>query len=247
MKASRSRIGKKRKEERNIVKPIVIITIILLAVAAMFLGSRIFVVRNSEEFSADKVSLYYFYVENPVSNDASVTSQSNGVNYSGDGKIIIVNGEGRSVELINIPATTFIYSKNLDVSTSNPRDFSILFAELIGMKPDFTYFIPQRSEFFKKVGVNDIDDFVTVYGKRGLKLTDYFVLGSQVSSLRPESNITDSSLARLYYALGTYSLRKHDLPTLTKAPLKITVGNKIYFRSYVDEEKLGNLMKELGN
>ncbi|HQO04849.1 MAG TPA: hypothetical protein PKW84_01860 [Fervidobacterium sp.] len=245
MKASRSRIGKKRKEERNIVKPIVIITIILLAVAAMFLGSRIFVVRNSEEFSADKVSLYYFYVENPVSNDASVTSQSNGA--SGDGKIIIVNGERRSVELINIPATTYIYSKNLDVSTSSPRDFSILFAELIGMKPDFTYFIPQRSEFFKKVGVNDIDDFVTVYGKRGLKLTDYFVLGSQVSSLRPESNITDSSLARLYYALGTYSLRKHDLPTLTKAPLKITVGNKIYFRSYVDEEKLGNLMKELGN
>ncbi|HOP81850.1 MAG TPA: hypothetical protein PL174_01410 [Fervidobacterium sp.] len=245
MKASRSRIGKKRKEERNIVKPIVIITIILLAVAAMFLGSRIFVVRNSEEFSADKVSLYYFYVENPVSNDASVTSQSNGA--SGDGKIIIVNGERRSVELINIPATTYIYSKNLDVSTSSPRDFSILFAELIGMKPDFTYFIPQRSEFFKKVGVNDIDDFVTVYGKRGLKLTDYFVLGSQVSSLRPESNITDSSLARLYYALGTYSLRKHDLPTLTKAPLKITVGNRQYFRSYVDEEKLGNLMKEIGN
>lgn len=247
MKANRSRVGKKRKEERNIVKPIVIIVIILLAVGAMFLGSRIFVVRNSEEFGTDKVSLYYFYVENSVSNGASTASQSSGINSVNNGKVIIVNGKNRSVEIINVPTTTFIYSKNLDVSTSNPRDFSILFAELLALKPDFTYFIPQRSEFFKKLGVSNIDDFVTTYGKRGLKITDYFALGSQVSSLRPESNITDSSLARLYYSLGTYSLRNHDLPTLTEAPLKITVGNKVYFRSYVDEEKLGTLIKGLGN
>ncbi|HCI29442.1 MAG TPA: hypothetical protein PK404_04655 [Fervidobacterium sp.] len=238
MKAKHSYVGKKQKKERNLGKPIVISILILLAVVGMFVGSKVFIVRNSEEFSLDKISFYYFYVEksNLQDNDAFLSKNN---------KIIIVNGRNRTVELIDIPNTTYIYSKNLEVGTSNPRDFSILFAELIGLKPDFVYFLPQREEFFKKTGVNSMDDFIVNYGRRGLKFTDYFVLGSQVSSMRPESNITESSLAKLYYGLGTYSLRGHDIPMLTKAPLKITVGNRVYLRSYIDEDRLEDIVKEL--
>ncbi|ABS60561.1 MULTISPECIES: hypothetical protein [Fervidobacterium] len=245
MRTKKTYIGRSRRSsERNYVKPVIIVLSILLLVGFLYLGIRIVSVKNSSEFDMKKKSVYYLYY--PL--DKSTSANNNDISLEGSklrGKIFIVDGEKRVVNVINVPDHLFIFSKKLDISSSNPHDFVVLFNELVGIKADYIYEIVLKNEYLKKVGVKELDDFVQYYGKRGLKFFDYFTLSSHVSTLRPESVITEASLAKLYYSLGRFNIQTYDIPTMTSKPIKITVGDKVFIRLYVDEEKIQETLKNL--
>ncbi len=245
MRTKKTYIGRsKRSSERNYVKPVIIVLSILVLIGFLYLGIRIVSVKNSSEFDMKKKSVYYLYY--PLDNNTSTSN--NNISLEGSklrGKIFIVDGEKRVVNVINVPDHLFVFSKKLDISSSNPHDFVVFFNELVGIKADYTYEIVLKSEYLKKVGVKDIDDFVHHYGKRGLKFFDYFILSSYVSALRPESVITEASLAKLYYSLGRFNIQTYDIPTITSKPIKITVGDNVFVRLYVDEDKIQETFKNL--
>ncbi|ODN31163.1 hypothetical protein [Fervidobacterium thailandense] len=222
--------SKRKKEGSSLKVAFAVVLFLLLGVLAVF-GLKIGSVRNSEEFAQNKISAYYFYTETD-----SVYNH-----------LIIVNGEKRSIHVVRVPSYAFFYSKKLGVRESKPRDQVVYLNELLNIKPTFYYVIPERDEFFKRQGVKNVEEFLTLYSKRGLKLFDYFRFEKLVSQLRPDSNITAPGLAKLYDALGRYGIQTVDIPTLTKLPIKITVGNQVFIRHYVDEEGLENLRKSLQN
>lgn len=218
----------RRDGNRRIV--FIVLLFLLLGILAVF-SLKIGSIRNSQEFSHNKISAYYFYTEK----DAVYNH------------LIVVNSEKRSVHVVRVPSYAFFYSKRLGVRESKPRDQVVYLNELLNVKPVFYYVIPAREEFFTRQGVKDVEEFLTVYSKRGLRIFDYFRLEKLVAQLRPDSNITASGLAKFYDALGQYSIQTVDIPTLTKLPLKITVGNQVFIRHYVDEEALEDVRKTLQN
>lgn len=233
----RSYLG--RRTEVNYVKPVIIILSIVLLIAILYIGMRVVSIKSSDEFSMDNLSIYYITYESGSDNS---TASNNSELFN---KLIILNGEKRISYVINIPQHLFIFSKNIDANNSNPRDFAVIFGQVLGIKTDYTYSIVLKKEFLKKVRVKNADELVKNISKKGLKLIDYFKLRSQVEVLRPESVITEAALAKLYAGLGKFNIINYEVPTLTKFPLKITVGGKTFIRIYADEEKFNELKNDL--
>lgn len=227
------------RKEVNYIKPVIIILVIIILIAALYVGMRVVSIKNSDEFSMDKLAIYYIVSEN-TTNDSSMNGNNQVFN-----KLVIINGEKKVAHVINIPPQLFIFSKNIDAMNSNPRDFAVIFGETLGIKANYIYSIVLKREYLKKTGIKNADELIKNFGKRGLRLTDYFKLRSQVESLRPESVITEASLAKLYAGLGKFNITQHEVQTLTKFPLKITVGGKTFVRIYADEEKFNELKNEL--
>ncbi|MGQ9855558.1 MAG: hypothetical protein ACUVQF_02370 [Fervidobacterium sp.] len=230
-------IGRRKERDVNWVKPTLIVFVILLVIVGLYFGVRIAAIRNSPEFDLTKVSAYYFYLPDLSTDISKIVETRN--------SLIIVDGNKRVVDIIDIPATLFVSSSKIDASNTNPKDFAVAVLGLLQIKSDYVYTVTLKSDYLRKIGVSNIDEMVNTYGKRGLKIFDYFSLKGQVSILRPESIITDASLAKLYSSLGKFNIRKHTLPLLTQKPLKITVDGKIYYRTYLDEEKLSEFLEEL--
>lgn len=233
----RSYLG--RRKETNYIKPIIIILSIILLIAVLYVGMRIVSIKNSDEFNMSKLSVYYLVSEN-VSDDLNMNNLGQAFN-----KLIIINGEKRVAHVINIPQHLFVFSKGVDASNTNPRDFAVFFTQTLGIKADYTYSIILKREYLKKIGIKNADELIVNFGKRGLKLIDYFTIRSEVESLRPDSVITEAALAKLYAGLGRFNISQHEVPTLTKLPLKITVGGKTFVRIYADEDKFNELKNEL--
>lgn len=227
------------RKEVNYIKPVIIILVIIILIAALYVGMRVVSIKNSDEFSMDELAIYYIVSKN-TTNDSSMNGNNQVFN-----KLVIINGEKKVAHVINIPPQLFIFSKNIDAMNSNPRDFAVIFGETLGIKANYIYSIVLKREYLKKTGIKNADELIKNFGKRGLRLTDYFKLRSQVESLRPESVITEASLAKLYAGLGKFNITQHEVQTLTKFPLKITVGGKTFVRIYADEEKFKELKNEL--
>ncbi|MFN6991749.1 MAG: hypothetical protein ACK4MM_03385 [Fervidobacterium sp.] len=226
------------RQENNRGKIVFAVIMTILFVVIMYFGIRIFAIRNSEEFNMDKLSVYYVY-ESESANTSNITDDY--INY----KIIVVDGQKRVVHIIDIPSKLYVFSKRLSISDTEPYKIPIIFSELLELKSSYNYTILLKKDYLKKTGVKDIETFVQEYSKRGLSIVDYFTIRSQLEALRPESVITEASLAKLYNALGKFNIRKHVIPTITKSPMKITVGDKVYVRIYADEEKFEQLRKNL--
>jgi len=239
MKSDRkSYIGKSHKSERSYTKPILIIFLLLLLVFLLYWGVKIVAIRNSPDFDLNKKAAYYFVLSGYDSNPEKFieTGISN--------KLLLVDGEKRTVNIIDVPATLFISSKKLEISSVSPKDFAFYLMDVLGTKVDYTYVIYQKPEYFKRAGISNIDELIQKYGKRGLRIIDYFTLQKQVIELRPESVITDGALAKLYYVLGKFAIRNYSLPLLTQKPLKITVDGKVYYRTYLDEERIADFVND---
>lgn len=251
-KAKRVRsLSRGYKQENNYGKIFLTVFFVILFVAAMFFFIRIFSIRNSEEFSLDKLSVYYLYEkayqQNSAENSDSGMNMIEGKkkeNYLNN-KLVIVDGQKKVVRIITVPSQLYVYSKRLDVSNVEPYKVPVIFSELLGIKSNYVYSILMKNEYLKKTGIKDTESFIQEFSKRGLNIFEYFTLRSQVEALRPESVITEASLAKLYNALGMFNLRRYEIPTITKAPMKITVGDKVYLRIYADELKFEELKKDL--
>jgi len=120
-------------------------------------------VRNSPDFDLNKTSVYYFVYPVSTSNIETVVGRQI------TNKLFIVNGEKRTIYVIDIPPTIFINSKKLDATKASPRDFLTYFIDLLALKPDYSYVVYQKEEFFKKLKVRDMNQLVETYSKRGLK------------------------------------------------------------------------------
>jgi hypothetical protein len=237
MRTNKRYVGKqKRQTEGTSAKIVLLIFAAILLVAGLYFAIKIMAVRNSPDFDLNKTSVYYFVYPLSTSNIEAV------LNKQIANKLFIVNGQKRTIYMIDIPPTIFINSKKLDGTKASPRDFLTYFVDLLAMKPDYSYIVYQKEEFFRKLKVRDMNQLVETYSKRGLKFLDYLSLQSQITALRPESAITEAALAKFYYSLGTFSIERVQIPLLTTMPIKITVDGNIYYRTYLDEEKLNELV-----
>jgi len=235
----RSYVSRSRREENNYGKLILIVIALILTVSLLYIGMKIIAIKNSPDFDLNKRAAYYFVIPKKDT-DLEKLIQSGTNN-----KLLLINGEKRTVKVIDIPVSLFVNSKRLETSAISPKDFVTYLLETIGTKVDYIYVIYQKPEYFNKIGVSSVDELIQKYGKSGLKFIDYFTIQRQVSELRPESVITDGALAKLYYALGKFSISNYSLPLLTQTPLKITVDGKVYYRTYLDEEKIEDFVKDL--
>ncbi|MEN3042618.1 MAG: hypothetical protein ABDH59_04875 [Fervidobacterium sp.] len=230
------------KKDTNYIKPVIIVLSVLIFIVVLYFIMRILSIRNSEEFSMDNLSIYYLSYE-------ALLQQQNTDNKSNNlgrlNKLIIVEGKRKIVHIINVPINLFIFSKNVSAQSTNSQEFTTLFTELLGIKSAYMYNITLKKDYLKKLGVRNAEEMVEHLSKRGLRFVDYFFLANQVKSLRPESVITEASLAKLYESLGKFNIRHYEVPTLTKFPIRIKVGGKTYIRIYADEEKLNDLKNEL--
>ncbi|AMW32658.1 hypothetical protein SAMN04488510_13611 [Fervidobacterium changbaicum] len=242
MKTNKSYVGKQRKRtEGGYGKIVLIILGVAVILVFLYFGIRIAAIRNSPDFDLNKISVYYFVY--PV----NTSNIENLVETKAKNKLLIVSGEKKAVYMIDVPVTLFINSKKLDATKGSPRDFLTYFVDLLSLKPDYSYVVYQKEEFFQKANVKDINNLVQVYSKHGLRLSDYLSLSKQVTALRPESAITEAALAKLYYVLGRFSIETMELPLITSMPIKITVDGNVYYRTYLDEEKLPELAKNFQN
>ncbi|MGC8903200.1 MAG: hypothetical protein ACP5KD_07690 [Fervidobacterium sp.] len=241
MKTNRTYVVR-RKKEHHYVKPASIFILVILLVIGLYVGVRVVAIKNSEEFDLKKLSVYF--LRTPESSETAINND-NLQKVDLAGKIIIVDGEKRVVNVINIPKHLYIFSKGIDVSNSNARDFALFMVQLLGFKPDYVYSVILKKDYLNKINVGGLEELVSHYGKQGLSLIDYLTIKSHVSILRPDSVITESALAKLYYSLGRFNIRTYEVPTITSKPIKIIVGDKIYIRTYADEEKFVNLISEI--
>jgi hypothetical protein len=237
MRTNKRYVGKQKRQTEGASAKIALLVLgVILLVAGLYFGIKIMAVRNSPDFDLNKTSVYYFVYPVSTSNIETVVGRQI------TNKLFIVNGEKRTIYVIDIPPTIFINSKKLDATKASPRDFLTYFIDLLALKPDYSYVVYQKEEFFKKLKVRDMNQLVETYSKRGLKFLDYLSLQSQITALRPESAITEAALAKFYYSLGTFSIESVQVPLLTTMPIKITVDGNVYYRTYLDEEKLNELV-----
>ncbi|AFG35075.1 hypothetical protein QQE94_04525 [Fervidobacterium pennivorans subsp. shakshaketiis] len=237
MRTNKRYVGKQKRQTEGASAKIALLVLgVILLVAGLYFGIKIMAVRNSPDFDLNKTSVYYFVYPVSTSNIETVVGRQI------TNKLFIVNGEKRTIYVIDIPPTIFINSKKLDATKASPRDFLTYFIDLLALKPDYSYVVYQKEEFFKKLKVRDMNQLVETYSKRGLKFLDYLSLQSQITALRPESAITEAALAKFYYSLGRFSIENVQIPLLTTMPIKITVDGNVYYRTYLDEEKLNELV-----
>lgn len=232
--------------KRVAFKVATIVLLIAVAVASSYAGLKMAMVRNSPEFATEKSSAYLFYESVDPERLNLIRTQISQPGSLPDSYLILVYGDRGAVEIVRIPAFSYFHSKKVNVADLAPMDFLDFIAASLGVKVDYTYLVP-LSKFLAGHGVSNLKDLVSHYSRRGLGFLDYFLLGGRVTGLRPESNLTEPALAKLYYLLRSSFIREHSLPTFTRGPMKVTVAGKTYVRNYVDEGSLEKLRTALSH
>ncbi|WP_126993121.1 hypothetical protein [Thermosipho globiformans] len=213
---------------------IVLVLVIIAGVVGAFFW-KVYSVKNSEEFNLSYVSQYLFIDK---SNE--------------EGFYVIVNGSKRTVNILKIKNHTFDPRKKQEINFSSPILALKILGEMFNVDSSYKYYVVVDSgkiaSAAKKLNINasSFDELFNVLSERGLKIFDFFKLNSILKELRPETTLNAPSIAKLIYSLGNFSVRFKDIPTLTKRPLSITVGDSTFERIYIDTEKIQQLKNDIG-
>ncbi|MBT1248473.1 MULTISPECIES: hypothetical protein [unclassified Thermosipho (in: thermotogales)] len=211
-----------------------LIVFVLLAIFGFFFW-KVFTVKNSPEFSGEPKTQYLFIDKE-----------------NSEGYYIVVDKTMRMVNIIKIKNHMYHPEFNKEINFSSPVLSLEILKDMFNTNAVYSYYAILESgrvlELSKKYGFNSTNfgEFLQSMTSRGLKLFDYFTLDSVMKIFRPETTLTKPAVAKLFDALGKFSVRIRELPTITKSSIKIKVGDKTLERLYIDLEKLNQLKNEIG-
>lgn len=243
MKIKDSSEAKVGRTDHKILKVVLIIVLIVITVSSLYAGFKMASIRNSPEFDLKEPSAYLFYSARQSASPDSTEPETVKEEFQ-DLYVVYIFGERQSVDILTVPSHSFFFSKKVNVSEVPPREMLGFINETLGLKVNRIYLVPLE-KFVQLQGVKDFEELVSRLSKTGLRFFDYFIIGGRVTKLRPESNLTEPSLAKFYHAMRNLGINRYSLPTLTKKPLKITVAGKVYVRNYVNEDELEKLRQAL--
>ncbi|ABR30101.1 hypothetical protein SU69_01210 [Thermosipho melanesiensis] len=226
----------RRRRRRNVfgVWITVLVIVFVLSIFGLFFW-KISSIKNSPEFGEDVKSQYLF-----------IDKDNN------EGYYIVINGSMRTVNVIKLKNHVYNSELKKEINFSSPVLSLEVLKEMFSLDVVYSYYsvldsvkIVKLSEKYGKRYEN-FGELLKYLTTRGLKLFDYFSFDGVLKMLRPETTLTSPSFAKLIDALGRFSVRIKDIPTITEKPLEIKVGNKTLERLYIDLEKLNQLKQELG-